>query len=51
MTNQSYSKQPGAPAIEGPTATGYLAIILAWAVPGLRHFLVGEECAGCSLPS
>ncbi len=46
MTNQSYSKHPSPPALEGPTATGYLAIILAWAVPGLGHFLVGEKGRG-----
>ena len=46
MTNQSYSKHPSPPTLEGPTATGYLAIILAWAVPGLGHFLVGEKGRG-----
>jgi hypothetical protein len=46
VTHQSYSKHPGPPTLEGPTATGYLAIILAWAVPGLGHLLVGEKGRG-----
>ncbi|MGN6370593.1 MAG: DUF6677 family protein [Phycisphaerae bacterium] len=49
MSNQSYSaysSRPAPPAADGPSATGYLAIILAWAVPGLGHFLVGEKARG-----
>jgi hypothetical protein len=34
------------PADEGPTAAGYASIPLAWLVPGLGHFLIGERARG-----
>jgi hypothetical protein len=45
VTNQPY-RHPAPPTIEGPTATGYLAILLSWAVPGLGHIIVGEKRRG-----
>lgn len=35
-----------APEIEGPTAVGFLALVLAWLVPGLGHFLIGHKARG-----
>ena len=31
---------------EGPGPVGYLALVLAWAVPGLGHFLLGQKGRG-----
>jgi hypothetical protein len=45
VTNQPY-RHPSPPTLEGPSAVGYLAIILAWAVPGLGHLIVGERSRG-----
>ncbi|HVX84555.1 MAG TPA: DUF6677 family protein [Phycisphaerae bacterium] len=39
-----YAPQP--PANEGPTAVGLLALVLAWLVPGLGHFLIGQKARG-----
>jgi len=44
VTNQSYRQS--SPQLEGPSAVGYLAIVLAWAVPGLGHLIVGERNRG-----
>ena len=45
MTNQAY-RHPAPPTIEGPSATGYLAILLSWAVPGIGHIILGEKRRG-----
>jgi hypothetical protein len=34
------------PESEGPTAVGFLALVLAWLVPGLGHFLIGQKSRG-----
>jgi len=31
---------------EGPGPIGYLALVLAWAVPGLGHILIGQRARG-----
>jgi hypothetical protein len=35
-----------APEPEGPGLTGILALVLAWAVPGLGHILLGQRARG-----
>lgn len=35
-----------APAEEGPGPVGYLALVLAWVVPGLGHLLIGQKARG-----
>jgi hypothetical protein len=37
---------PNAPLDEGPGPIGYVALVLAWAVPGLGHFLIGQKARG-----
>jgi hypothetical protein len=37
---------PNAPLDEGPGAAGYVALVLAWAVPGLGHMLIGQKARG-----
>ena len=37
---------PNAPLDEGPGPVGYLALVLAWAVPGLGHMLIGQKARG-----
>jgi hypothetical protein len=34
------------PDSDGPGPIGYLSLVLAWAVPGLGHFLLGEKKHG-----
>lgn len=45
---QSYRDPPrsGPPDVEGPNAVGYLALVLAWLVPGLGHILIGQKGRG-----
>jgi hypothetical protein len=31
---------------EGPGAAGYVALVLAWAVPGLGHLMIGQKVRG-----
>ena len=45
MPEQQYSAyNPDEP--EGPGPVGYLAIVLAWAVPGLGHMMIGQKARG-----
>ncbi len=37
---------PAAPVEEGPGPVGYLALVLAWVVPGLGHLLIGQKARG-----
>jgi hypothetical protein len=37
---------PNGPADEGPGPVGYVALVLAWAVPGLGHLLIGQKVRG-----
>ena len=37
---------PKAPLEEGPGPVGYLALVLAWVVPGLGHMLIGQKARG-----
>jgi hypothetical protein len=37
---------PNAPLEEGPGVVGYVAVVLAWAVPGLGHMLIGQKARG-----
>jgi len=37
---------PNAPLEEGPGPVGYLALVLAWVVPGLGHMLIGQKARG-----
>lgn len=42
-------RPPNAPAdapAEGPTAVGLLALVVAWLVPGLGHFMIGQKARG-----
>lgn len=39
MSNQPYKVN----ADEGPGAVGYVALVLAWAIPGSGHFLIGQR--------
>ena len=44
LTTSPYkSTAPYVPESEGPGPVGYLALVLAWAVPGLGHILIGER--------
>jgi len=42
LSNSYYN----APEPEGPGPVGYLALVLAWAVPGLGHLMLGEKKRG-----
>jgi hypothetical protein len=42
LSNSYYN----APEPEGPGPIGYLALVLAWACPGLGHFILGERVRG-----
>lgn len=37
---------PNAPLEEGPGPVGYVALVLAWLVPGLGHMLIGQKGRG-----
>jgi hypothetical protein len=37
---------PQAPLDEGPGPVGYVALVLAWLVPGLGHMLIGQKGRG-----
>ena len=37
---------PNAPLEEGPGPVGYVALVLAWVVPGLGHMLIGQKLRG-----
>ena len=40
------ASRPVSPENEGPTAVGFLALVLAWLVPGLGHMLIGQRARG-----
>jgi hypothetical protein len=42
LSNSYYN----APEPEGPGPVGYLALVLAWACPGLGHIILGERARG-----
>jgi hypothetical protein len=37
---------PHAPLDEGPGPVGYVAVVLAWLVPGLGHMMIGQKARG-----
>lgn len=45
MPEQQYSAY-SSEENEGPGPVGYLAIVLAWAVPGLGHMMIGQKARG-----
>lgn len=45
VTHRAYSDTAGSHG-GGPDATGYVALVLAWAIPGSGHFLIGEKGRG-----
>jgi len=46
VSNQPYSKDKFSDGGGGVSAGGYMALVLAWLVPGLGHVLLGERARG-----